>query len=94
MRAVLDWADRKMHGNCGHVTTWVDTTDQYAGKVGENAPIRTSCRALVREDGKILSTRDCWDWPKDSLILPANTGRVIEKTDGPYLVQVGKRYEQ
>lgn len=84
LKTVKNWSNRKMHGNEGRVIIWTDTTVENT---------QTKCRALVRDDGKILSTRDCWDLPADSLLLPKNKGRIIEKTDGPYLVEMEKRYE-
>lgn len=70
--------NRSSLGNSGNVRSWNDNS-----KV---------CRALVREDGKILSPVDCWEG-LDDFQLPSNKGRIIEKADGPYLVEPRKRYD-
>lgn len=68
---------------------WLTTKDE-CGEVKSWNNDGIYCRALVREDGKIISKIDCWDQTR---FLPSNTGRIIEKADGRYLVEPNKRFE-
>lgn len=96
MRSLNDWWNRYQKGNTGTVTSWVHPTD----RPDTVAPVDklnelTLCRALVRDDGKILSTIDCWNAPNVEILKAvafAAEGHTIQKTDGPYLVQRNKLY--
>lgn len=79
MQKINDMINRWHNGNSGTVRSWT-------------GPEKQTCRALVRDDGKILSKIDCWDGLED-FQLPSDKGRIVSKTDGPYLVEPKKRYE-
>ena len=51
----------------------------------------TMCKALVADNGKILSSIDCWD-DNGILYLCQNKGRIMNKKDGRYLVEPGVGY--
>jgi hypothetical protein len=67
---------------------WLTTKDEY-GEVKSWNNEGIYCRALVRDDGKIISKIDCWEQSR----LPSNTGRIIVRADGRYLVEPNKRFE-
>ena len=94
MRSFNDWWNRYQKGNTGAVTSWAHPTDRpdTVAPVDKLTEL-TMCKALVRDDGKILSTIDCWDAPNVELLKAVSAGRIIQKPDGPYLVQRNKRYE-
>ena len=79
MQKINDMMNRWTNGNSGTVKSWTGSEQQ-------------KCRALVRDDGKILSTIDCWDGLYDYQ-LPLDQERIISKADGPYLVPAKVRYE-
>lgn len=60
--------------------------NQNSGTVKSWTMNKTKCRALVRDDGKILSIVDCWDG-LDDYQLPSETGRIIYKENGRFLIE-------
>jgi hypothetical protein len=78
---MLKWLMGNSGSNSGTVMLWTDTS------IASNT--KTSCRALVRDDGKILSDINCCDGIQYG-ILPY--GRMMTKPDGRYLVRPGVLY--
>lgn len=86
--------NRYRRGDSGTVTTWVHPTDRpHTASPVDKISELTMCRACIREDGKILSTIDCWDAPDAEILKGIEQCRIIQKQDGPYLVRRNKRYE-
>lgn len=81
MQYVRDRLNRWQYGNSGIIREW------------SYVPGLVCCRALVRGDGKILSTIDCVGG-KDSQNrrMSEESGIVIYNKDGPYLLTENKRF--
>jgi len=94
MHSWTDLWNRYQKGNTGTVKSWVHPIDRPNTVAPVDKLLELSmCKALVRDDGKILSTIDCWDAPDKAILMSLPPGRVIHKADGPYLVERNKRYE-
>lgn len=80
MQAIYDKFDRWMKGDCGQVTMWKSTD----GKV--------SFKALIRDDGKILSTIDGVLGSDKLYLNNLEPAVVIDQWNGRYLFKAGKRF--
>lgn len=79
MQYIRDRWNHWQYGNTGTVTAWT------------YIPGFMWCKALVRDDGKILSTIDCWSGER--LPYPKENAIVVYKDDGPYLLRQNKLFE-
>jgi hypothetical protein len=80
MQYILDKYNRWQNGNSGHVESFWFELDG----------VQTTCRAHVREDGKVLSKMDCWQGLEHT---PKDQRKILQNPDGPYLITPGKRFE-